>query len=287
VVVLHTLEKAGRVLDLFQSDHPEWGVTDTALALEIPRSSAHALLSSLAEIGLLQRRDSGRYQVGWRVIELAEVTRQTADVRSAAAGALERLAAKHGETCHLAVRDRNHVLYVDKMLGTHNVTVQGARVGTRLDMYCTSVGKALLAYADAGMIETYLAHTTLRQLTPHTITHAGQLRANLEQIRTQGIAVDLGEAAEDLFCVAAPIRDDFGKVVAAISLSAPNNRFTRHREAYTASVKAAAAEISRALVDSHPGPAADEWDYPHLPVGNHPAPGRRHGDPARNVAGVL
>lgn len=262
MATLNTLAKAGRVLDLYGPDQPEWGVSEVAAALDVPRSSAHALLSSMADIGILQWREGGRYRIGWRVLELAEVRRRTLDVRAAAAPGMARLVRAHGETCHLAVRDRIHVLYVDKQLGTHNITVQGARVGTRLEVHCTAVGKVLLAFSDEAEVEGFLATATLPRHTPSTITDAGLFRAELRGIRSQGIGFDLGEAVEDVYCVAAPIRDDLGQVVAALSLSAPVNRFIKHRDDYAAAVRSAAAEISRALVDSAPGSNDEDRDYP-------------------------
>ncbi|HEX7660715.1 MAG TPA: IclR family transcriptional regulator [Pseudonocardiaceae bacterium] len=255
MATLNTVAKVGRVLDLFAPEQPEWGVSEVAEALRIPRSSAHALLASLADIGLLQWREGGRYRIGWRTLELAETRRGMIDVRAAAAPVLARLVRTHGETCHLAVRDRMHVLYVDKLLGNHNITVQGARVGTKLDMHCTGVGKVLLAFADPGDVDEYLASIPLPRHTPNTITDKDAFRAELARIRAQGVGFDLGEAVEDVFCVAAPVRDELGQVAAAVSLSAPVNRFTKHREEYLRSVKTAATEISRAV-------AADERDIP-------------------------
>lgn len=261
---LNTVQKVGLVLDLFRQESPEWGVSEVATSLGMPRSSAHALLSSLADIGILQWREGGRYRVGWRVLELAEVRRRMIDVRAAATPVLERLVRAHGETCHLAVRDRDHVLYVDKLIGNHNITVQGARVGARLEAHCTAVGKVLFAFADPADLDDYLASARLRRHTGSTITGADRFRAEMEKIRSQGVGFDLGEAVEDVFCVAAPIRDDLGQVVAALSMSSPVNRFTRHREDYVQAVKSGAAEISRTIVDSVPAPGEHGRDYPSL-----------------------
>lgn len=259
---LNTVQKVGLVLDLFRAESPEWGVSEVAARLAIPRSSAHALLSSLAEIGILQWREGGRYRVGWRVLELAEVRRRMIDVRAAATPVLERLVRAHGETCHLAVRDRDHVLYVDKLVGNHNITVQGARVGARLEAHCTAVGKVLFAYADPADLEAYLMSAPMPRHTGSTITGADRFRTEMEKIRLQGFGFDLGEAVEDVFCVAAPIRDELGQVVAALSMSSPVNRFTRHRDDYVQAVKAGAAEISRTIVDSIPAPGDEGRDYP-------------------------
>ncbi|AVZ38418.1 MULTISPECIES: IclR family transcriptional regulator [unclassified Dietzia] len=247
---LSTVRKLGPILDLFTVDSPEWGVSEVSEALDIPRSSTHALLSSLVDIGLLQCRVRGRYRIGWRVVELSEALRGRLDVRSIAAPVLDTLVARHGETSHLAVMERMQVLYVDKVLGTHNVTVQGARIGARLDLHCTGVGKLLLAHSGQADVEMFLRRQALPRRTPSTITDPGVLLAELGEIRRRGFATDRGEAVAAIHCTAAPIRDDMGVVIAAISSSAPRERYAARRVEITQAVVAAAAEITRTVSDS-------------------------------------
>lgn len=247
---LSTVRKLGPVLDLFTVDTPEWGVSEVSEALDIPRSSTHALLTSLVDIGLLQCRVRGRYRIGWRVVELSEALRGRLDVRSIAAPVLDNLVAQHGETSHLAVMERMQVLYVDKVLGTHNVTVQGARIGARLDLHCTGVGKLLLAYRGRADIDTFLERQTLPRRTATTITDPTAMLEELREIRRRGFAVDRGEAVAEIHCTAAPIRDDMGVVIAAVSSSAPKDRYVARRAEITQAVLAAAAEITRAVTDS-------------------------------------
>jgi len=245
--MLQTIQKIGPVLDLFTVERPEWGVSEVAEAIGTPRSSAHALLSSLVETGLLQSRGRGRYRIGWRVVELNETLRGTVDLRSVAYPVLEKLVREHGETAHLAVMERSRVLYVDKIIGTHMVTVTGARVGAQLEPHCSAVGKVLLAPRSSDEVRAMIAESPLRRLTPTTITNAEALLAELAQVRTAGIAFDLGEAVTDVHCVAAPIRDDLGTVVAAVSLTVPDTRFTRSRTELQRAVRAAGGEITGRL----------------------------------------
>lgn len=175
MATLQTVQKIGPVLDLFTVERPEWGVSEVATTIDLPRSSAHALLSSLVDIGILQCRARGRYRIGWRVVELGQALRGTVDVRSCAAPVIDRLVDKYGETTHLAVMERWRVLYVDKVVGTHNITVQGARVGTRLDAHCTAVGKVLLAQLHDAELRRFFDSATLRRRTPTTITDPAAL----------------------------------------------------------------------------------------------------------------
>lgn len=194
-------------------------------------------------------------------MELGETLRGTVDVRSCAAPVLERLVEKYGETTHLAVMDRWNVLYVDKILGNHNITVQGARVGTRLDAHSTAVGKVLLAQLEEIEVRRYLAMRPLRRLTPSTTTNPQALLDALAGVRSAGFAADLGETVSEVHCVAAPVRDDLGSVVAAVSVSVPATRFAQRRPQLERAVVGAAHEITRAIAEAHdcsPVPLRDD-----------------------------
>jgi DNA-binding IclR family transcriptional regulator len=245
--MLQTVQKIGPVLDLFTIDRPEWGVSEVAEAIGVPRSSAHALLSSLVETGLLQCRTRGRYRIGWRIVELSETLRGTVDVRSASAPVLQDLVDRFGETSHLAVMERYKVLYVDKIIGNHVVNVTGARIGAQLDAHCSAVGKVLLAHRDPEEIRRFVTDKPLRRLTPSTITNPRALAQELDTVRTAGCAFDLGEAVAEVHCVAAPVRDDLGAVVAAISMTVPASRFAPARNEFKRAVVAAASEVSKRI----------------------------------------
>ena len=260
--MLQTIQKIGPVLDLFTIEHPEWGVSEVAEAIGLPRSSAHALLSSLVEIGLLQCPDRGRYRVGWRILELSETLRGTVNVRSVAYPVLEQLVEQYGETAHLAIMERSRVLYVDKIIGTHMVTVVGARVGAQLEPHCSAVGKVLLAHRTPEEAQRILASATMRKLTPTTITDLATLVDELAEVRRTGVAYDRGEAISEAHCVAAPVRDAMGQVIAAVSVTVPNNRFARSRTEFTQAVRNAATEISRRLIAESDAPTPPLLDDP-------------------------
>ncbi|MFC4948676.1 IclR family transcriptional regulator [Pseudonocardia sp. GCM10023141] len=251
---LQTIQKIGPILDLFTAECPEWGVREVAASVGIPRSSAHSVMASLVDTGLLQCRTRGRYRIGWRVVELSEALRGTVDVRSCATPFLDRLVEGYGETTHLAVMERGRVLYVDKLLGTHNISVQGAKVGSRLEAHSTAVGKVLLAQLEEGELDRMIGAGPLRRLSPTTITDPVSLRAILRQVGGVGYAVDLGETIAEVYCVAAPVRDELGSVVAALSVSVPSTRFRSRRAELTRAVVDTARAVSRSLVDADPRP---------------------------------
>lgn len=252
--MLQTIQKIGPVLDLFTIGQPEWGVSEVAEAIGVPRSTAHGLLSSLVGVGLLQSRERGRYRIGWRVMELSETLRGTINVRSVGYPILERLVQKYGETAHLAIMERNRVLYIEKVLGTHMVNVVGARVGAQLEPHCSAVGKVLLAYRGTDEITRILERTSMRRLTPTTITDPKVLCDELETVRQTGVAYDRGEAVSEVLCVAAPVRDGMGMVIAAVSVTVPETRFARSGLVFTSAVRSAAAEISSSLASAEDAP---------------------------------
>lgn len=264
MATLQTVQKIGTVMDLFTVHRPEWGVSEVAAELDVPRSSAHGLLSSMVDTGFLQCRSRGRYRIGWRIVELSQTLKGTVDVKSSAAPILERLSEKYGETAHLAVMERYRVLYVDKVLGNHVINVTGARIGAALDAHCSAVGKVLLAQCDPGEIERNITNKPLRRLTPSTITNPAALAQELRAVQRSGCAFDVGEAVTEVHCVAAPVRDDMGVVVAAVSVSVPASRFVPAQAEFKNAVIAAGGEISRAIAASMDSETMTERDSPSI-----------------------
>lgn len=246
--MLQTVRKIGPVLDLFTLERGDWGVAEVAGALDMPRSSAHALLASLVETGLLRTRGRGRYRLGWRVVELSEMMRGTVDVRSHARPVMQELVARFGETTNLAVLERGKVIYIDRVIGNQQLNVIGPRVGVQFDPHCTAAGKVLLAHQATSEIDRYLTRSPLRALTANTITQPAILASELQRIRMSGCALDSGEALAEVHCVGAPIKDDFDSVIAALSITVLASRFLPRTAELKRAVASAAAEISARIV---------------------------------------
>lgn len=247
--MLNTVKKIGPVLELFTQERPEWRMTDIARALDMPKSSAHSLVATLAEIGLLSVSSQGRYRLGWNLLSLAERMRASLDFSKHAVPLMQELSAAVKETVLLAALDRHEVVYLERVEGMHPlVRLAGVRVGSRAPAYCTSVGKMLLAHRDAAEAREVLRNMTLRPMTRNTLTTVEALEAEFERIRAQGVAFDMQEIVTDVICVAAPVTDDYGAVVAAISVSLPAYRFEQKRESVVAPLKATAAAVSANLM---------------------------------------
>jgi len=248
--VLQTIQKVGPLLDLFTADHPEWGVSEAADALGIPRSSTHALMTSLVETGLLSSPGRGRYRLGWRIVELYETMRAGMDLRGAAAPVLAKLNEETGETTNLGVLDRGQVLYLDKVAARHQLSVYGLRPGSRLEPHCNALGKALLAFTNPVQVNQIITAHPLNRFTDSTFTFPKRLLAAVDDVCRVGVAYEDEEVVDEVACVACPVKDPFGAVVAAISLSVPAHRMKSKRVELTKAVRGAAAEITRRLVEA-------------------------------------
>ncbi|MGW4334076.1 IclR family transcriptional regulator [Rhodococcus koreensis] len=248
--MLGTVSKAGKVLGLFTSGLPEWGVSEVASELHIPKSSAHALLSTLNQIGLVRRIPDGRYRLGWRILELNRTLLESTDFLGAARSRTQQIADQLNATIHIAALREHDVIYLDKVTGCRRPEFTASAVGLAAPAHCTALGKVLLANLDEGQADALVERHGLTRCTSRTITSKPQLRAELGAVRLRGCSYDLEESASKICCVAAPIRDTQGVVQAAISISAPASQFRQHPVVLRRSVQRAAMGISRSLFTS-------------------------------------
>ncbi|HAR68830.1 MAG TPA: IclR family transcriptional regulator [Thermus scotoductus] len=245
--VIRSVKKAIELLDLFTEERPEWGVTELAQALGLPKATVHGLLCSLVEGGVLHRLPSGRYRLGWRIPLLNRVLMESVPLRLEARPRMARLAELYGETVHLAVLERGRVLYLEKQQGNRAIQVNITGVGAYLYAHASALGKVLLSGLSEKEVIAVVRTHGLPALTPNTITTLEELLSELRGVRERGYAYDLEEYLPDLCCVAATIRDHTGEVIAALSFSVPKYRFLEMKQAYRNVIVEAAKEISEAL----------------------------------------
>lgn len=220
-----SLAKALRVLDLFNNVEKGLSLSQIAELLSVRPGTIYPIVYTLTKFGYLQRDgDTKRYQLGLHILVLANQILSSIDIREKAKPVLKRLARKLEANAHLAILYEGEVLYLDREEASPSVVIPSV-IGRRVPPHCTALGKALLAY-DPEALEGFLAKGALPSLTPNTITDPALLRQELERVRHQGYATDWEEFHEGNICVAAPVRNYRGKVVAAISLSLPKVRLT-------------------------------------------------------------
>lgn len=244
--MVQTVQKVTRILELFSPENPEWGVSEVGRALGMPKSTAFELMNSLADQGLLRRTGKGRYLLGWRLFEFGQTLLDTEQYRSEARRVMWELVETWGEASHLAVLDGAQALYIEEVQPACAVRMfTSPRIGTRLPAHCSGVGKVLLAYQKWGTSVALLELQSMPVLTPNTITTPEKLADELEGIRERGYGYENEEVSIGLCCVAAPVHDAHGSVIAALSLSVPTFRFRAGKKKYTAAVLEAVRHISR------------------------------------------
>lgn len=245
--MLLTVKKIGPLLDLFSVERPEWGVTEVAERLHVSKSSAHALLRSLAEVGLLSCTVRGRYRLGWRFLDLGETLKASLSLRGTALPFMRSLASKHRETVQLSVLDRERVLFLERIEGTHPVRFSGAPIGARWPSHATASGKVLLSVRPKAEIAQLVQVEGLRAITPNTITDIDRLCEQLEIVRRVGYALDVEESVPGVSAIAAPLRLDRGVTVAALTMALPTTRFRANQQAMRKAVIDTAAAISHEI----------------------------------------
>lgn len=205
------------VLSAFGAQDSAVALADLARRTRLAKSTTYRMCQELCAAELLEKTDDG-YRLGLRVFELGALAPRQRTIREDAGPVLAELQAATGLTVHLAVRDGCHVVYVDKLAGRTAAPGLPSRVGGRMPLHCTAVGKALLAHAGVDVLDAVLA-SGLPRLTRHTHVQPARLAEQLAMIRRTGVAHDHEESTLGVACVGAPVLDDRGRAVAAVSVA--------------------------------------------------------------------
>lgn len=249
--LLSSVKKALEVLDFFTAEKHELSLAEISKRMGMHKSSVYRILKTLEAANFLQwDSDSGRYSLSLKILELANRVLAHYDLRTTAGPFMEELAAKTGEIIHLSILDGREIVYLEKK-GAGQVLTVATKVGGRYPAYASAMGKVLLAFLPEKQLQVVLEGTELVALTPCTITDPAQLLRELEKIRKQGYALDNEEAFPGIRCIAAPIRERGGNVIAAISATVPAQRLESERiPKLIELIKETASLISGRVIDS-------------------------------------
>ena len=219
---VQSLERGLAVIRAFDARRPELTLSDVARACDLTRAAARRFLLTLADLGYV-RTDGRLFRLTPRVLELGYSYLSALSLPELATPHLEDLVAVVRESSSVSVLDGDDIVYVARVPTTRIMHV-AITVGTRFPAYVTSMGRAILAWADPAAVSAYLARAELAPLTPRTLTSAAALTAELARVRAQGYAIVDQELEEGLRAIAAPIRDGGGRVVAAVNVSVHASR---------------------------------------------------------------
>lgn len=236
-------------------DHPD-GLSIRAASRSLGYSPAtvQKLIQALKAQGyVVQDQLTERYHLGPEAVQLGLTALSRLEIRRTARPHLEALSSESGETVFLGIARGNHAIYIDKVVSTQPIRMD-APLGIERPYNCTAVGKALLAGMPDEALERLAADGAFEQRTERSISEVGALRAEMERVRAQEWARDDEEYISGAGCVAAPVRDHEGRVVAALTVSGPAGRVGEGLERIMAQVKACAAAISEEM--GYRGPQA-------------------------------
>lgn len=225
-----SLVKALAILEcLAEGEQKSYTLTELSRRLHIHVSTVHRLLVNLLRQGFVEQDPAtGGYQLGFHVLRMGLRVLGRLDFRRVAQPMLLELNRKTQETVHLAIFQNDHSVSIEKYDSPQPVGLD-ARLGGMMPLHCTGVGKALLAFQSEAIIRRLSKSPGFARLTTHTITSVTNLKKELALIRREGYSVDNEEAVEGLRCVAAPLFDHTGKVIAAFSVAGPATRMTLER----------------------------------------------------------
>lgn len=192
--------------------------SEVAELLGVHRSTALRLLETLAESGLVRRGDHGRYAVGYRLAGLAHLAIDQFEVASLAHAHLAELSEISGHTVHLAVLERDRIVYADKIDPPRSIRLY-SQIGHAVCLHTAGVSKAILAYCDDDVVDRLIAGHDFERHTDSTITSRAAFLNELGRVRERGYAADDGEFEDYVNCIAMPVRDHTGEVTAAVSVT--------------------------------------------------------------------
>lgn len=242
-----SVANAARILKSFTTQNPHWGVSELARHLDLSTSTAHRLLSTLADEQVLEQDPAtGRYRLGLSIFDLAAAMPTQRTLHEAVLVSMTELRSRTGETVQVGVLDGRQVVYVERLDSPNTLRVF-SELGRRAPIHSTSSGKALVAFAPRHQREQILDGLDLPQLTDATITDLMAFRRELADTRQRGYSENRQESEPGVVSIAAPIRNDTGSVVASLSVAGPKERMDPHRIAYAEAVQAFARTVSRQM----------------------------------------
>lgn len=224
--------------------------TEVNQNLGLPKPTIHRLFTTLEAEGFIQREINGRgYSPGLRLRKMSTGVLSSLRIRTARVAILSKLAEDIGETCNIAIGDRDAMMYLDRVETKWPLRIQ-LPVGTRVPFYCTASGKMYLSSLDRRHLRNYATAADLDARTSATITDPEKLISEVFGIRDQGCSTDNGEFMEGMVAVAVPITEENGRLVSTLSFHAPEQRVSLAEAVeYVDVLKSSAEKLSSLLTD--------------------------------------
>jgi DNA-binding IclR family transcriptional regulator len=218
---IQVIDRLVSLLDAL-AEHPEAvSLKDLSRRTGLHPSTAHRILNDLVVSRLVDRCEPGSYQLGIRLLELGTLVKARLNVRDAALAPMRELHRLTHQPVNLSIRQGDEIVYIERAVSERSGMQVVRAVGGRAPLHLTSVGKLFLAADDPRNVRAYGTRTGLAGHTRNSITSADKLERELSLVRSRGYARDNEELELGVRCIAAGVRDDAGKLVAGLSISAP------------------------------------------------------------------
>jgi DNA-binding IclR family transcriptional regulator len=224
---LQSLDRAVAVLELLGESDGPLGLADVCERMELHKSTAHRALMVLERTGLIERTPENRFRLGLKLYELGSRAIEQIDLRARVQPWFRKLSAQVGETVHLGVMQKTSIVYLDKVDPINRRVWLASRIGASNPVHCTAMGKAILAFLPPDAAADIIAHIRFTRFTPRTLCTPEALQRSLDRVRRRGYAIDDEEVECGVRCVGAPILNESGRPVAAVSVSGPSSRITQ------------------------------------------------------------
>jgi len=250
--LIQTIERVSDILDVLALNSKGISLGDLSAKVKLPKGTTHRILSSLLFFDFVRQYPQTRsYSLGFKLVELGSILLEQINLRKEAEPFLHALSQRTKETTYLAILDGVEVVYVEKIEAEdHSIGLRAtSKIGQRNMAHSCSLGKVLLAALPDQELDELLLEMKFVQKTENTITDPLHLKDHLNSVMSRGYAIDDEESERGIRCVAAPVRNEIGQIVAAVSISGPAIRITREKvqESLKDEVMATALEISRQL----------------------------------------
>lgn len=241
---VQVIERVFLLLEVLAKNGQAMSLKEISEAAKLHPSTTHRILNDLTIGRFVERPEAGTYRLGMRLLELGTLVKDRLNVRDLALGPMRELHRLIQQPVNLSVRQGDEIIYIERAYSERSGMQVVRAIGGRAPLHLTSVGKLFLASDDIARIRAYATRTGLPSQTRNSLTQLHQLERELQEAQKSGVARDNEELELGVRCIAAGVRDDQGKLVAGLSISAPASRMD---ESWLPKLQSTANEISKAL----------------------------------------
>lgn len=240
-----SVDKALSIIDSL-SDFDELSLGDISQIMKLDKATSHRLIGTLKNAGYIDQNPlNKKYSLSYKLFEIGNKIIDKKGLRKIAEPFIEDCSRQVGETVNLGIRNKGNIIYIDK-IESHETIKVGLHIGKKIPLYCTGLGKVILAFYSKEEFDGIITSSDFIMFTKHTVKDKDQLESQLKRIREDGYFIDNEEYIDGLVCIAAPIFDHQRHPIAAISISVPKYRYDtkENKEEYTELITETAKKIS-------------------------------------------